>query len=306
MSERTTLDTIKNFAIGGLSGMTATSVVQPVDMVKVRIQLKSEAGAGSKSPFKIAREIYKNEGGLKGFYAGIDSALMRQAVYASLRLGLYFNMSDYIRAHFNNGGNLTPAQKISCSLVSGAVGAFVGNPFDVVLVRMQADKLLPESHRRNYRNFVNAFYRIVKEEGIMTGWYGVVPTMCRSVAMTSAQIVTYEEIKERIEAFTGVKGSRSVIVGSSMISSVATAVASLPFDNIKTKLQKMKRNADGTYPYKGVLDCAIKTAQREGPFGYWVGLGTYYARVGPHSCILLVMTEVFRRLFWPTNRGSAQ
>jgi hypothetical protein len=30
-------DMIKNFAIGGLSGMTATSVIQPIDMVKVRI-----------------------------------------------------------------------------------------------------------------------------------------------------------------------------------------------------------------------------------------------------------------------------
>ena len=33
----------KNFLIGGLSGMTATSCIQPIDMVKVRIQLKSEA-----------------------------------------------------------------------------------------------------------------------------------------------------------------------------------------------------------------------------------------------------------------------
>jgi hypothetical protein len=27
----------KNFVIGGLSGMIATSVIQPIDMVKVRI-----------------------------------------------------------------------------------------------------------------------------------------------------------------------------------------------------------------------------------------------------------------------------
>lgn len=71
------LDVIKNFAIGGLSAMTATSVIQPIDMVKVRIQLKSEAKAGNLSPITIAKDIYANEGGAKGFYKGIDSALLR-------------------------------------------------------------------------------------------------------------------------------------------------------------------------------------------------------------------------------------
>ena len=31
------LDTIKNFAIGGMSGMIATSCIQPIDMIKVRL-----------------------------------------------------------------------------------------------------------------------------------------------------------------------------------------------------------------------------------------------------------------------------
>jgi solute carrier family 25 oxoglutarate transporter 11 len=48
------MDLIKNFAIGGMSGMIATSCIQPIDMVKVRIQLGSEAG-GSTSPFYVAR-----------------------------------------------------------------------------------------------------------------------------------------------------------------------------------------------------------------------------------------------------------
>ena len=41
-----------------------------MDMIKVRIQLKSEAATGDLSPFKIAREIYGNEGGIKAFYKG--------------------------------------------------------------------------------------------------------------------------------------------------------------------------------------------------------------------------------------------
>lgn len=42
------------------------------------------------------------------------------------------------------------------------------------------------------------------------------------------------------------------------------AFCSLPFDNAKTKMQKMVKNPDGTMPYSGVLDCMKKSAKNEG------------------------------------------
>lgn len=39
-------------------------------MIKVRIQLRSEAGHKDLSPFSVARDIYKNEGGFGQFYKG--------------------------------------------------------------------------------------------------------------------------------------------------------------------------------------------------------------------------------------------
>uniref|UniRef100_A0A6N2LGV6 Uncharacterized protein n=1 Tax=Salix viminalis TaxID=40686 RepID=A0A6N2LGV6_SALVM len=46
--------------------------------------------------------------------------------------------------------------KIGAGLISGAVGAAVGNPADVAMVRMQADGRLPIEHRRNYKSVVDA------------------------------------------------------------------------------------------------------------------------------------------------------
>lgn len=41
-----------------------------MDMIKVRIQLKSEARSANNSPFAVAKDIYRNEGGVKAFYKG--------------------------------------------------------------------------------------------------------------------------------------------------------------------------------------------------------------------------------------------
>lgn len=69
---QTFLDAAQPFFIGGASGMFATCIIQPVDMIKVTIQLKSEEMHNPKasiSPFAIAKEIAAAEG-FKGFYRG--------------------------------------------------------------------------------------------------------------------------------------------------------------------------------------------------------------------------------------------
>jgi len=109
-------------------------------MVKVRIQLSSESG-GSTSPFVTARAIMQ-EGGVKSFYKGIDSAILRQVVYGTLRLGIFFNMSEYYKKK-NGGKNTTASQKAIASITAGGIGSFIGNPADLCLVRMQADSTLP-------------------------------------------------------------------------------------------------------------------------------------------------------------------
>jgi solute carrier family 25 oxoglutarate transporter 11 len=61
-------------------------------MVLVRIKLKSEGG-DSTSPFNVASEIYKSDG-VKVFFRGLDSAILRQVVYGTLHLGVYFNLTE--------------------------------------------------------------------------------------------------------------------------------------------------------------------------------------------------------------------
>jgi len=234
-------DFYKNFLVGTLSTMTATSVIQPMDMIKVNIQLKSESG-GSTSPFVVAREI-KAAGGIAGFYKGLDSALLRQAVYGTLRIGIYFNLSEWFKQR-NGGANLSVFQKAAASLTAGCLGSFVGNPCDLALVRMQADAILPPAEQRNYKNVFDAFTRIVKEEGVTSLWKGSLPTMMRACSLNLSMLVTYDECKERITASAKPGTSPFIInASSSMAAAVAVALISLPFDNIKTKMQKQKPNA---------------------------------------------------------------
>ena len=147
--------------------MIGTSVIQPIDTVKVRIQLlgeskglANEAKASGKtfntSPFSVARGIMAKEG-IRGFYRGIDSALFRQATYCTARLGIYKTIYN---KRMEEKGRVVFHEKALISLFSGFLGSLIGNPSDLALVRFQSDMYLPEAERRNYRNVFHAFTRI--------------------------------------------------------------------------------------------------------------------------------------------------
>jgi solute carrier family 25 (mitochondrial oxoglutarate transporter), member 11 len=112
-----------------------------------------------------------------------------------------------------------------------------------------------------------------------------------------AMMISYDKTKEKIVEKTGRKPTELYVSFlASMVSAVCTAFFSLPADNIKTKMQKQKPNAEGILPYKGMPDCIAKTLAKEGVTGFWAGLPTYYFRVGPHSAIVLLLSEVYRNL----------
>jgi hypothetical protein len=106
-------------------------------------------------------------------------------------------------------GDLTGGEKVGYSLTAGFLGALVGNPADLTLVRFQADGSLPVDQRRNYKNVFEAMGRIIKEEGLPSLWRGSGSTIARAMSMNLGMLAPYEEVKDRLNAFTGTKDSVS-------------------------------------------------------------------------------------------------
>jgi solute carrier family 25 oxoglutarate transporter 11 len=69
--------------------MTATLFVQPLDLVKNRMQLSGTDGKKEyKTSFHAFRSILQKEGFI-GVYSGLSAGLLRQATYTTTRLGVY-------------------------------------------------------------------------------------------------------------------------------------------------------------------------------------------------------------------------
>jgi solute carrier family 25 oxoglutarate transporter 11 len=74
-------------------------------------------------------------------------------------------------------------------------------------------------------------------------WRGSVPTIARAMSVNCSHLVGYNESKEQLMKFSGdKKETMSIRLLASAISGVAVSLCSLPFDNVKTKVLKMKKS----------------------------------------------------------------
>jgi len=157
------------FLFGGSAGIGATAFVQPLDLVKNRLQLSGADGQSKlyKSTGDAISKILKSEG-IAGMYNGFSAGVLRQATYTTTRLGVFNVLMDQFKGADGSPPNF--ATKAAMGMTAGACGAFVGTPAEVALIRMTADGRLPVAERRGYTSAFNALSRMTTEEGILTLW----------------------------------------------------------------------------------------------------------------------------------------
>lgn len=277
------LRTALPFINGGLAGMTATTCIQPIDMVKVRLQL---AGEGVKtgprpSPLQVTRDIIA-QGRVTDLYTGLTAGLLRQAVYTTARLGFFDTFMGLLKTRAEaKGAKIGFRERAAAGLSAGGLAAMVGNPADLALIRMQSDGLKPVAARANYHSVVDALSRIAKTEGVYALWAGASPTVVRAMALNFGQLAFFSEAKTQLRARTQLSPMVQTL-SASAVAGFFASFFSLPFDFVKTRLQKQGRGG-GEKMYAGMGDCFRKVAREEGLLRFYRGFGTYYVRIAPHA-----------------------
>ncbi|XP_065889552.1 mitochondrial 2-oxoglutarate/malate carrier protein-like [Dysidea avara] len=292
---RKTISKPVNFLFGGLSGMGATAITQPLDLVKNRMQMSGLGGAARehKSTIHATIKVARSEGVL-ALYTGLSAGLMRQATYTTLRLGIFSSLMDMCS---NDGQPPRFIVKAGLATVSGAIASFIATPTELSLIRMTSDGRLPVDQRRGYKHVFDALYRIGKEEGVLTLWTGYRPTVVRAMVVNAAQLASYFQAKQFLLSTDYFEDNLFAHFVASMISGFVTTTISLPVDITKTRIQNMKI-IDGKPEYSGAIDVFTKTVRQEGVFSLWKGFTPYYARIGPHTVFTFIFLEQLRKLYW--------
>ncbi|RUS34510.1 mitochondrial substrate carrier family protein ucpB [Jimgerdemannia flammicorona] len=262
-------------------------VTNPVDIVKVRLQLQGEGmqKAANQNFARVALNMFRNEGPLS-FYNGVTAGMLREATYSTIRFGAY----DWFKnlAFRASGGTLNEkalVTKIAAGLASGMAGA----------VRIQAYNPSPTPR---YRSVFSAFAEIYRSEGLAGLYRGVGPTTARAALVTASQLATYDHTKHWLIGQGVVKEGLPAHLASSVIAGFACSITSAPVDTIKVRYMNQPfDSATGRgLKYTSSFECVRKTVALEGPLALYKGFFMCWLRLGPHTIVSLIIFEQLRRI----------
>jgi hypothetical protein len=279
--------------LAGVSNALAGSVTNPVDVVKVRLQMDG-AGLGATRQYQgvahCARSLVREEG-VSSLYRGLSASVCREFSYSGIRMGLYEPTKQAL-------GAADPAHtplwlKITSGALTGATGSILANPFDLVKVRMQA------AGRTPYASVLAALREIKQEGGGWKGlWRGSGPTVQRAALLTASQVPSYDHVKHALKNGGYVQEGYLCHFGCSMVAGVVAAAVTSPVDLVKSRVMTQPIDpitGNGTL-YSGTLDCFRKVVRAEGAAALFKGFHGQWLRLGPHTTISLMAFEHLRGL----------
>jgi solute carrier family 25 aspartate/glutamate transporter 12/13 len=144
---------------GATAGFVQVAATNPMEIVKLRLQLQGEAGGVKASALEVARGL-----GLRGLYKGIAATWLRDVPFSIVFFPLFANL----KMAFDGSNSMFGL--FCAGALAGSSAAGVVTPCDVVKTRLQVAG-------STYTGVGDAFSRILKEEGPAALFKGVAPRM---------------------------------------------------------------------------------------------------------------------------------
>jgi len=249
-------------AVGSIAGGMAAFIVQPMDVIKTRLQQlnKNPKYTGVGATFKT---IIREEG-IPALWKGSMPTIYRVLPGA----GMHFLFLNKITNLFQSeqGKNLTPLQNFLAASMSRSLTTTILCPITVVKTRFEVASTGAYNIPK-YTSTWNALVTIAKNEGLAGMYSGLIATLIRDVPYAGMSYLFYEQGKLYIQKNTSLPLPTMVVnaTAAGLAGGLAT-VLTHPSDVIKTRMQMPGR----TYP--GVFAAVIAIYKKEGVHGFFKGI----------------------------------
>ncbi|KAG6845352.1 hypothetical protein H0H87_010461 [Tephrocybe sp. NHM501043] len=161
---------------GGMAGGCQVVFTNPLEIVKIRLQVQGEAakveGAVPKGAIHIIRQL-----GVLGLYKGASACLLRDIPFSAIYFPAYWHLKRDLFKEGYNGKQLSFLETLAAAGIAGMPAAYLTTPADVVKTRLQVEARQGQTH---YKGLRDAFVKIYKEEGFKALFKGGPARILRS------------------------------------------------------------------------------------------------------------------------------
>ncbi|EGO05052.1 hypothetical protein SERLA73DRAFT_118690 [Serpula lacrymans var. lacrymans S7.3] len=173
---------------GGAAGGCQVVFTNPLEIVKIRLQIQGEAakleGAVPKGAIHIVRQL-----GIFGLYRGASACLLRDIPFSAIYFPAYAHLKKDVFREGYNGKQLSFLETLGSAAIAGMPAAYFTTPADVVKTRLQVEA---RQGQTNYKGLTDAFIKIYREEGFQALFKGGPARVVRSSPQFGFTLLAYE------------------------------------------------------------------------------------------------------------------
>lgn len=179
------IELLSEFIAGGCAGASQVMFTNPLEIVKIRLQVAGEITSGPK--IKAATVI--KELGLRGLYKGSQACFLRDVPFSAI----YFPAYAHNKLYFADAnGHNSPLSLLVSACIAGVPAAYLVTPADVIKTRLQ---VAARKGQTTYTGIIDACGKIYKEEGFAAFWKGGPARIFRSAPQFGVTLFTYEVLQ---------------------------------------------------------------------------------------------------------------
>ncbi|KAI4456354.1 mitochondrial dicarboxylate carrier-related [Holotrichia oblita] len=270
---------ITRWYFGGIAATIAHVFIYPLDVLKVGLQ--TEQIMEKITTARYARYIWETQG-LLAFYSGLAAALRQQFTHSIVRFGVYYKLKETLQMK-----EVPLIVDLFLTAGSGACGAILKNPIDIIATRMKIDLKRPRYFRYNYRSLSHALDYILMTEGYRALFLGVELNLMKSIAFTCSQICVYEHFKKYLKRQYKYKDqTRTHVIASALAGIFATLICQ-PIEVVKVRY--MTRS----HEYANVWE-VFRRQKHMGMLGFYRGILLSFIKIEIQTITTFVFIEKMR------------
>lgn len=331
--------TIISFFSGATSGCISTLILQPLDVIKTRMQmseaynrsirLKSALTLQSNaSVFQTFRGIIRQDS-VSGLWRGVTASVLRN----TMGVGVYFMSLNTITARLSDeDGSLSHFATLASGATARSLAVILLCPLSVIKTRMETVE-----YSKQYNGILHAFRTIIAKEGPSAVYKGLFPAILRDAPFSAMYMLIYLRTKETLGNAVGLKNNRSTImknVTSQSQSSQTNSESQSPYlsqrgmtravnfasgacggglatlltqpqDVVKTRLQLSQSNVEGCpNRYGGTWEATRRLFNEEGLYAFFRGSSPRFFKRILGSAITWMVFEEAQSFYTSLLKGE--
>ncbi|KAI3701487.1 hypothetical protein L6452_26598 [Arctium lappa] len=273
---------LRRLISGAIAGAVSRTSVAPLETIRTHLMV----GSCGHSTVEVFQDIMQTEG-WTGLFRGNFVNVIRVAPSKAIELFAYDTVKKNLAPKPGEQGKLRIPESLIAGAVAGISSTICTYPLELLKTRLTVQ-------RGVYKNLVDAFIKIVKDEGPAELYRGLTPSLIGVVPYAATNYFAYDTLRKAYKKFS--KDDEIGNIATLLIGSAAGVISSSATFPLEVARKHMQAGAVNGRVYDNMLHALLSILEKEGVGGLYKGLGPSCIKIVPAAGISFMCYEACKKI----------